>query len=193
MKVYHFALAGPRSAVGSASDSRARGPGFDARSGHILLSLLLLIQEGQLSVTGKSMCLKYWLTAQEVKPAQEVWLGGLTDHHHPDMTIAVYRGCKTTQQPICLKIFIRKEQTETNFVYILSLPTSLTALHEVVSIRKEYLSDFQIRRGNWDYSKIFFCLFMNENTLDPILKRLRDGSSEGSQHLFVSKTKENCP
>ena len=36
--------AGPSSAVGSASDSRARGP----RSGHILLFLLPLIQEGQL-------------------------------------------------------------------------------------------------------------------------------------------------
>ena len=32
-------------------------------SGHILSFLLLQIQEGQLSVTGKSMCTKYWLTA----------------------------------------------------------------------------------------------------------------------------------
>ena len=32
-----------------------RGPGFDTRSGHILLFLLPLIQEGQLSVTGESM------------------------------------------------------------------------------------------------------------------------------------------
>ena len=40
-----------RSAVGSASDSRTRGPGFDTRSGH-----LLSFQEGQLSVTGESMC-----------------------------------------------------------------------------------------------------------------------------------------
>ena len=47
----------------SASDSRARGPGFDTRSGHILSFLLSLIQEGQLSVTGESMCTKYWLTA----------------------------------------------------------------------------------------------------------------------------------
>ena len=31
--------------------------------GHILSFLLPLIQEGQLSVTGKSMCTKYWLTA----------------------------------------------------------------------------------------------------------------------------------
>ena len=55
--------AGPHSAVGSASDSRARGPGFDTRSGHILSFLLPLIQEGQLSVTGDSMSTEYWLTA----------------------------------------------------------------------------------------------------------------------------------
>ena len=35
------------------------GPGFDTRFGHILLFLLPLIQEGQLSVTGGSMCTKY--------------------------------------------------------------------------------------------------------------------------------------
>ena len=55
--------AGPRGAVGSASDSRARVPGFDIRFGHIHLFLLALIQEGNLLVTGKSMCMKYWLTA----------------------------------------------------------------------------------------------------------------------------------
>ena len=32
-------------------------------SGNILLFLLPLFQEGQLSVTGESMCTKYWLTA----------------------------------------------------------------------------------------------------------------------------------
>ena len=48
--------AGVRSAVRSASDSRARGPGLDTWSGHILLFPLQLIKEGQLSVTGKSMC-----------------------------------------------------------------------------------------------------------------------------------------
>ena len=37
-------------------------PGFDTRSGNILSFLLPLIQEGQLSVTGESMCTKYWLT-----------------------------------------------------------------------------------------------------------------------------------
>ena len=55
--------AGPGSAVGRASDSFIRGPGFDIRSGHILSFLLPLIQEGQLSVTGESMCTKYWLIA----------------------------------------------------------------------------------------------------------------------------------
>ena len=41
----------------------AGGPGFDTRSGNILSFLLPLFQEGQLSVTGESMCTKYWLTA----------------------------------------------------------------------------------------------------------------------------------
>ena len=40
-----------------------RGPGFDTRSGNILSFLLPLFQKGQLSVTGESMCTKYWLTA----------------------------------------------------------------------------------------------------------------------------------
>ena len=53
--------AGSRSEVGRAPDSQVRGPGFDTRSGHILSFLLPLNQEGQLSVTGKSMCTKYWL------------------------------------------------------------------------------------------------------------------------------------
>ena len=39
------------------------GPGFNTQSGNILLFLLPLFQEGQLSVTGESMCRKYWLTA----------------------------------------------------------------------------------------------------------------------------------
>ena len=38
--------------------------GFDKiRSGNIISFLLPLFQEGQLSVTGESMCTKYWLTA----------------------------------------------------------------------------------------------------------------------------------
>ena len=40
--------------------------GFDTRSGNLLSFLLPLFQEGQLSVTGESMCAKYWLTAWEV-------------------------------------------------------------------------------------------------------------------------------
>ena len=42
---------------------QVRGPGFDTRSGNILSFLLPLFQEGQLSVTGESMCTKYWFTA----------------------------------------------------------------------------------------------------------------------------------
>ena len=55
--------AGPRSAIGRAPDSKVRGPGCDTRSGNILSFLLPLFQEGQLSVSGESMCTKYWLTA----------------------------------------------------------------------------------------------------------------------------------
>ena len=55
-------IAEPHSAVSRAPDSEVRGPAFDTWSGHILSFLLPLIQEGQLSVTGESMCRKYWLT-----------------------------------------------------------------------------------------------------------------------------------
>ena len=48
-------LAGPRSAVGSASDSKARGPEFDTWSGHLISFLLPLIQERKLSATGDSI------------------------------------------------------------------------------------------------------------------------------------------
>ena len=34
-------------------------------------SVLLLIPEGQLSVTGKNVCTKYWFTAYMTKSAQE--------------------------------------------------------------------------------------------------------------------------
>ena len=43
--------------------TRKSGPGFDTRSGNILSFLLPLFQEGQLSVTGESMCTKYLLIA----------------------------------------------------------------------------------------------------------------------------------
>ena len=49
--VYHFSFLFPLSL--EELDSRARGPKFDT---HILLFLLLLIQEGQLSSTGKKVC-----------------------------------------------------------------------------------------------------------------------------------------
>ena len=62
-KISFLNCAGPRSAIGRAPDSKVRGPGFDTRSGNILSFLLPLFQEGQLSVTGESMCTKYWLTA----------------------------------------------------------------------------------------------------------------------------------
>ena len=50
---FAYTYDGLHSAVGSASDSRARGCGFDIWSGHIISFLLLLcpIQEGQLSVS----------------------------------------------------------------------------------------------------------------------------------------------
>ena len=43
-----------------------------------VILLLLLIQEGLLSVTGQSMCTKYWLTALSSLPRKKVWLGELT-------------------------------------------------------------------------------------------------------------------
>ena len=49
-------LAGPRCATGSASDSRARGPGLGTRSGDTLSFPLPLFQEGQLSVTCENVC-----------------------------------------------------------------------------------------------------------------------------------------
>ena len=60
------AAAGPRSAIGRAPDTEVRGLLFDTRSSQILSFLLSLFQEGHLSVTGESMCPKYWLTAKEV-------------------------------------------------------------------------------------------------------------------------------
>ena len=83
-------MAGPRGAVGRAIDSRARGPGFDTRSGHILSVTLLLIQEGQLSVRQKyvhEIMVNHLGLSQ---PRESVVT--LTDR--PDMTIAVYRGRK---------------------------------------------------------------------------------------------------
>ena len=41
----------------------------------ILLPSAKLIQEGLLSVTSESMCMKYWLTACSSLPRKKVWLG----------------------------------------------------------------------------------------------------------------------
>ena len=61
-------------AVGNTSECRPRGRDFEPKPGHItfveidheIISTailpLLQIQEGQLAVTGKSMCTQYWLT-----------------------------------------------------------------------------------------------------------------------------------
>ena len=64
-------IAGPNSV---ALQRRARGPVFGTRHSHLLSFHLPLIQERQLSVTGEN----------------------ITDR--PDMTIAVYRGCKVAIQ-----------------------------------------------------------------------------------------------
>ena len=76
---------------------RVRGPGFDTQSGNILLFLLLLFQEGQLSVTGESVheVLVNCLGGLSLPRKSVV---RLTDH--PDMTLDVYRGRKTTIQQL---------------------------------------------------------------------------------------------
>ena len=83
--------AGPRSAVGSASDSWARGSGFDTRSGHILLPL---IQQGQLSVTGELH--EVLINRLGVLSLPRKSVVRFTDR--PDMTIDVYCGRKRTIQ-----------------------------------------------------------------------------------------------
>ena len=52
------------------------GPGFDTRSGNILSFLLPLFQEGQLSVTGKSMCTKTTMQQQQ----QLIYFGNMYVH-----------------------------------------------------------------------------------------------------------------
>ena len=70
-----YQTAGRGSSVGCASAWCADGHWFDphvriysfVEVGHEIISTvilsLLMIQEGQLSVTGERMCTKYWLTA----------------------------------------------------------------------------------------------------------------------------------
>ena len=63
--------------------------------------LLPLFQEGQLSVTGESMCMTYWYCLGGLSlPRKSV--DRLTDH--PDTTLDVYRGLKTTIQQQQLRI-----------------------------------------------------------------------------------------
>ena len=50
-------------APGRIAQSVVRGHGIVTRSSNILSFLHPLFQEGHLSVTGESMCTKYWLTA----------------------------------------------------------------------------------------------------------------------------------
>ena len=81
---------GPRSAVGSASDSRERGPGFKTRSGHIF--------SFRVSADSRTVAVSYWR-----KNVHEVLVNRLGDlslsrksvvrlTDRPDMTIVVYRG-----------------------------------------------------------------------------------------------------
>ena len=72
------------------------GPGFDTRSGNILSFLLPLNQEGRLSVTGESMCTKYWLTPLGGVSLPRKSVVRVTDR--PDMTLDVHRRRKTIQQ-----------------------------------------------------------------------------------------------
>ena len=93
LSLHHTCNSGPQSTVCSVPDSRARGPRFHTRSGHILF-LFLLIQEEQLEVIGESMCTEYTLGGLRL-PRNSVLR--LTDH--PDMTIAVvYCGHKAITQ-----------------------------------------------------------------------------------------------
>ena len=73
-----------RSAISSAIDLWFRGPGFETRSGHILSFLRSLILEGQLSVTGESMC-TVLINHLEGLSLPRKSVVSLTDH--PDMTI----------------------------------------------------------------------------------------------------------
>ena len=53
----------------------------------------------------------------------------------------------------------------------------------------------QIRRGNRDNFKIISLMRLNKNIFcDPSLEpSCRDGSNEGSQHMFLLKNKKNYP
>ena len=89
-------MAGPHGAMGSTSDSRARGPQFNTWSVHTLTFLLLLIQEELFPVTGEGMCTKYWFNCLGGLSLPRKSVGRLTDYL--DMTVAVYCGSKTSTQ-----------------------------------------------------------------------------------------------
>ena len=80
---------GPRGAVGSASDSRARGPGFDSRSGHIRSFVLPLIQEGWRNYVHEVLVNRFDGLSLPRKSVVT-----LTDR--PNMTLAVNPKGKTT-------------------------------------------------------------------------------------------------
>ena len=91
---------GPRSAVGNVSgnrcesDCRSRGREFDP--GPVPVPpFRWIIQEGLLSATSESMCMKYWLTACSSLPRKKCVVRW-TDR--PAMTIAVDCWCKATKQ-----------------------------------------------------------------------------------------------
>ena len=92
--VLYFLDTGTRSAVGSASDSRARSPGFVTRSSHVLVTP---------SSDSRRAIVRYWrkyvhevLVNRLGLPRKSVVR--LTDR--PDMTKAVYRGRKTTKKQL---------------------------------------------------------------------------------------------
>ena len=88
-----YESAGPRSSARLIQKPEAPGPRFDTRFGHLSSFLLPLIQEGQFSVKGESIC---------------SCLGGLSLRRNsvvilidrPDMTKVVYCGRKTSQQAL---------------------------------------------------------------------------------------------
>ena len=101
LKMYPFTVsalmfsAGPGSAVGSVSDSRARSPGLETVQPHTFISPSANLRRAVVSYWGKY--------AHKVLVNH---LGGLSLPRksvvrlidHSDMTLAVYRGCKPTQQ-----------------------------------------------------------------------------------------------
>ena len=82
---------------------RDRGPGLDTRSSHILLFLLPLIQEGQLSVTDDFKYVHVVLVnCLGVLSLPRKSVVRFTDH--PDMTIVVYRWHKIPAQQKIVRV-----------------------------------------------------------------------------------------